>query len=134
MWKFIIATHGDLAKELVNTVQMITGLGKDFNYLSMKEDTSDEEIRNSLEKSITNLKEGDSILILTDIFGGSITNICTNYLTNGNVHIVSGVNLPMLLELVNMQKDIPIDEMIASLVNQSKESIIHINKLLRKEV
>jgi len=134
MWKFIIATHGNLGKELVNTVQLITGLGKEFNYLSMKEDTSDEEIKNSLKTLIADLKDEDSILILTDIFGGSITNICTNYITNKNVHIVTGVNLPMLLELVNLQKDTPINEMIKSLVTQSKESIIYINKLLQEEV
>lgn len=131
MHKTIIATHGELAKELVKTVHMITGLGDKFTYLCMKESTNASDIKEKLETLLLNQNaQTDHIFILTDVFGGSITNICTEYLSTSNIHIISGVNLPMLLEHVCLPDKLPPTDVIDKLISQAKQSVIYVNALI----
>lgn len=130
MNRFLIATHGNLAKEIVNTVYMIMGTEKKLDYIGMSPDTSVDEIKEKLDTFFQSGVEGDQFIILTDVFGGSITNICTEFIAKHDVHILTGVNLPMVLEVLNAPKTLSSSEVINLCISSAKESFVYVNKIL----
>ncbi|MCG1013233.1 PTS sugar transporter subunit IIA [Tepidanaerobacter sp. GT38] len=106
MNKIIISTHGNLARELVNTARLFASTDNVIA-VGLYPDTELMKYKSELEKLISDVKD-TNILILTDIFGGTpfnvITQICKNLKLKTKVEIISGVNLPMLLEVL-LRKD-----------------------------
>ncbi len=103
MKKFLIASHGDFAKEMVNSVQMIMGPAVNINFISMHPHTSIENIKEELNSLIMQGGEENEYIILTDVLGGSISNLCTEFVSN-KVNIITGFNLPMMLEMISLQE------------------------------
>lgn len=132
MTKFLIATHGELAKEFVRTAEMIVGNEEKLDYISMKADTRVSEIMDYLNQYFLNGEDGEQFIILTDVIGGSINNICMEFMDRKDVHIIAGVNLPMILELVNNVDAMSCTEVIAFCVEQAKQNIIYINNLVNQ--
>ncbi|SDN46056.1 PTS system, mannose-specific IIA component [Fictibacillus solisalsi] len=132
MNRLLIASHGNLAKEIVNAVHMIMGLERDIPFISMNPGTRDHEIREQLKEFLKSGSVGDHFFILTDVFGGSITNICTEFISDGNVHLIAGVNLPMVLEFVNAPDSLKGTEMVHYCLSKARESLIHVNEIYVK--
>jgi len=116
----LIVTHGRLAIELLNAAEMIVGEIHGIAAVSLgwhdDVDTATTMIRNALER----VRTPDGVLILTDMFGGTPTNIASTFLAQQNVEIVTGVNLPMLIKLAQNQGEQAKD--LASLARMVRES------------
>lgn len=130
MKKFLIASHGDFAKEMVNSVQMIMGPAVNINSISMHPHTSIENIKEELNSLIVQGGEENEYIILTDVLGGSISNLCTEFVSN-KVNIITGFNLPMMLEMISLQEKMDTNELIDYCINQGKKGIIHVNKVVQ---
>src|SRR5687767_9021073 len=95
----LIVTHGRLAIELLNAAEMIVGEIRGVAAVSIgwhdDVETASTMIRNALER----VKTPDGVLVLTDMFGGTPTNIASSHLEPGVVEVVTGVNLPMIIKL-----------------------------------
>ncbi|WP_066059956.1 PTS sugar transporter subunit IIA [Robertmurraya korlensis] len=131
MNRFLIASHGNLAKEIVNTVHMIMGTDKNLEYIGVNPETTIDEVKEKLNNFLESGEDGDQFCILTDVFGGSITNICTELITrHDDVHILTGVNLPMVLEVINAPPSLSCTEVIDLCITRGKESFIYVNKIL----
>ena len=95
-------THGRLAIELLNAAEMIVGEIHGMAAVSIgwhdDVDTASTMIRNALDR----VRTDDGVLILTDMFGGTPTNIASTFLGQEKVEVVTGVNLPMLIKLANL--------------------------------
>jgi PTS system mannose-specific IIA component len=98
----VVATHGQLATELVNAAETIVGDLPRFVAVSIgwHEDTQD--AREEIEQAIGRVRQDDGVLILTDMFGGTPSNLAMTFLTEGQVEVITGVNLPMLIKLANL--------------------------------
>lgn len=132
MKRFLIASHGDFAKEIIKSINMITGLTENMYSLSMNPNTSTQEIKDKLGEIISEGNKSDEFIILTDVLGGSISNVCTEFIGN-RVHVITGFNLPMLLEMVVSQYDMNTEELIYKCINQAREGIVHVNEMLKKQ-
>ena len=95
----LILTHGGLARELLSAAQTISGRLSGFEALSLDWNDGLEEAKAQISAAITRLDEGQGVLILTDMYGGTPCNVATVFHQPGKVEILTGVNLPMVLRL-----------------------------------
>ena len=114
----IIVTHGNLALELKSAMEHILGIQKNIEIISIKPDDDLEIKKSVLEESIKKVDEENGVIILTDMFGGTPSNLAISLLKIGKVEIISGVNLPMLIKLVGLRDSNDLQKV----ATESKES------------
>ncbi|HWM95289.1 MAG TPA: PTS fructose transporter subunit IIA [Thermoanaerobaculia bacterium] len=95
----LILTHGGMARELLAAAQVISGRLSNFEALSLDWNDGLEESKAQISAAITRLDQGQGVLILTDMYGGTPCNMATSFFAPGKVEILTGVNLPMVLRL-----------------------------------
>jgi mannose PTS system EIIA component len=120
----LVVAHGDLGVQLISTARMI-GLNSEERVHAMSIDPSDspEYVKEELQKSIRKVNGGGGVLVLTDLFGGTPTNVSLSFLEDGKVEVVTGVNLPMMIKAINARQDHDL-RTLADLVQEAgKESI-----------
>jgi PTS system mannose-specific IIA component len=97
----VIVTHGHLAGELLAAAEMIVGPISFITAVSIGWHDDVDAARDEVQRAITRVSQGAGVLLLTDMFGGTPTNIASMFLDDGNVEVVTGVNLPMVIKLFN---------------------------------
>ncbi|WP_177159703.1 PTS sugar transporter subunit IIA [Anaerobranca gottschalkii] len=103
----VIVAHGNLAQQFIKTSEMILGKQKNLLAVNVLPEDSLIELRVKVKEAIEKVKTANGVIIFTDIFGGSPTNASTYLLLDGNVRVITGVNLAMLLEtLANRNKSL----------------------------
>ena len=103
----MIITHGNLALELRSAMEHMIGDQNDIEIFSITPEDDIDIQKNSIEKKLKELNQGKGVIILTDVFGGTPSNLALNFLEPGVVEIMSGVNLPMLIKICQLRdKDI----------------------------
>jgi mannose/fructose-specific phosphotransferase system component IIA len=131
MKHFLIATHGELSKAFVETLELIAGESANVSYFGMTKLKSGDMAKLELKQILTTKKEDEHFIVLTDVFGGSVTNICTELLLELNdFDIITGLNLPMMLTMILTSEETSIPDTISEGIHAAKEGIIHINKIL----
>ena len=106
MFGVLVVTHGLLASELVKAAQTIVGGSMEYTVpVSIGWNQDMEQARKKIENAIKDLDSGDGVVILTDMFGGTPTNISLTFLEEKQVEVITGVNLPMLIKLATLQQE-----------------------------
>jgi len=95
----LILTHGGLARELLAAANVISGNSSSFEALSLDWSDPFEEARGKVSVALERLDQGQGVLILTDIYGGTPCNIAMTFFQAGKVEVLTGVNLPMVVKL-----------------------------------
>jgi PTS system mannose-specific IIA component len=103
----LILTHGGLARELLAAAQIISGRLFGFEALSLDWNDTFEEAKAKVRAAIDRLEDGEGVLILTDMYGGTPSNVAVTFLQPGRVEVLTGVNLPMVLRLACQQTEEP---------------------------
>lgn len=131
MKKIILATHGNLSFEFKNTLELIIGKSDNISCFGMTKDKSSETGKKELSKMIETDDESN-LIILTDLFGGSSSNICMELLLQGHkFKLITGLNLPMLLSLVTSDNDdISVDDLIDKIMNSATDGVVNVNKAI----
>ena len=114
----IIVTHRNLALELKSAMEHNLGIQKNIEIISIKPDDDLEIKKSALEESIKKVDEENGVIILTDMFGGTPSNLAISLLKIGKVEIISGVNLPMLIKLIGLRDSNDLQKV----ATESKES------------
>ena len=99
----IIVTHGNLALELKSAMEHILGVQKNIEIICISSDDDLDERKNDIEGSIKKIDNNNGIVMLTDMFGGTPSNLAITFLKTGKIEIISGVNLPMLVKLIGLR-------------------------------
>lgn len=121
----LIVTHGRLAIELLNAAEMIVGEIHHIAAVSLGWHDDVAVATGMIEKALDRVKTPDGVLILTDMFGGTPTNISSTFLDQGKVEVVTGVNLPMLIKLAQLEPGQTLAS-AAKLVREQGQSNIYI--------
>ena len=126
----VIVTHGQLASELLAAAEMIVGPVKHITSVSIGWHDDVNMAREEIERAIQRVEEGRGVLILTDMFGGTPTNIASMFLAEDEVEVVTGVNLPMVIKLASQQEQESLSEAARRVRNQGQEGIYLAGDLL----
>ena len=110
----VVVTHGQLATELVNATETIVGDLPRFAAVSIgwHEDTAD--AREEIAQAIARVDQGQGVIILTDLFGGTPSNLAISLMKSENIEVIAGVNLPMLIRLEGARKVMPVHAAVAA--------------------
>ena len=126
----VIVTHGQLATELLAAAEMIIGPIAHIAAISIGWHDDVDAARDEIERAITRVTEGRGTLILTDMFGGTPTNITSMFLAEGEVEVVTGVNLPMVIKLASQTEGDSLTDVARRVRDQGREGIYLAGDLL----
>lgn len=100
----VVVTHGQLAHELVNAAEMITGELVRFEAVALGWHDDPNAARDQIAAAIARVDGPSGVLVLTDMFGGTPSNLGITFLEDDRVEVITGVNLPMLVKLANLER------------------------------
>lgn len=129
----VVVTHGQLATELVNAAETIVGELPRFAAVSIGWHEDTEDARSEIEQAIARVDGGEGVLILTDMFGGTPSNLAMTFLVAGRVEVITGVNLPMLIKLVNVPQQSDLLSVARDMREHGRNAIWVASDLLRGE-
>lgn len=119
----IIITHGNLGKELLSTSEKIVGKLENVTSVSFDFKQELENSKKQIEEAIKQVDKGKGVILLTDLFGGTPSNIAISFLNQENTEVVSGVNLPMIIKIPSLKSVDNIQEAAELLKQCGHESI-----------
>jgi len=128
MRKFLLATHGSFAAGIKASLEMITGENENIFTIAAYTD-GNRSIESDLDKILSVCQPDDQLIVFTDIAGGSITSEILRLARRENVYLISGMNLPLLLDIILADPDTEINEVIENGISNAKEQIIYVSKL-----
>ena len=129
----LIVSHGGLAEALISSLQFLVGKQQKIRGVSIGPKDREKEIKDRIRQEIVKVNDGDGVVILTDVLGGTATNLSLSFLENEKVELVTGVNMPMLLTLSSYRTGRSLRE-IGKLVKKSgRRSIILAKQLLQSK-
>jgi len=129
MRKFLIATHGQLAKGIKSSLDIIVGPMENI-FLIEAYVTENRPIEDDVRAIMQKLTADDELIVFSDLMGGSVTNQILRTVSGEHVHIVSGFNLPLLIDVLLADGDTPVVEVIENAIVNAKDQIVYVNKLI----
>lgn len=129
----VVVTHGQLATELLNATETIVGDLPGFAAVSIGWHQDAGDARSEIEQAIARVESGAGVLILTDMFGGTPSNLAMSFLRPDKVEVLTGVNLPMLIKLVNLGEQADLLTAAREMREHGRHAIWVASDLLRGE-
>lgn len=126
----VIVTHGQLASELLAAAEMIIGPISHIAAVSIGWHDDVEAARDEVQRAITRVSKGAGVLLLTDMFGGTPTNIASMFLEEGSVEVLTGVNLPMVIKLATATAEDRLADIAPKIRDQGRQGIYLAGALL----
>jgi len=126
----LIVTHCDLGKEFLNAAEFIVGRIEAADSISITQTSESKELREAIEKKIADLDQGQGVLILTDMFGGTPSNISLSFLSEERVEVLTGVNLPMVIAIVQNRENLNLKQVAEKAKEAGNMGISLAGKLL----
>ena len=129
----VIVTHGDLGTELLRTAQEIVGKCAGVEVVSVHASEQIDKARKKIEVALHRVDDGGGVLILTDLFGGTPSNLVLSYLEAGRLEVVTGVNLPMLMKLPSLREERDLRALADNLAKYGQRNILVASEFLAKQ-
>lgn len=109
----VLVTHGRLAVEFRSALEHVVGPQKQIEAITIGPDDDIEGCRKQIIEAVKKVNTGDGVAILTDMFGGTPSNLAISVMNTPNVEVVAGINLPMLVKLAKVRGDTPLTQAVA---------------------
>jgi len=130
----VIVTHGNLARDLVEVTELIVGTCPGLIPVTIQPQEGIAEIAKKVESSIKSADKGKGVLILTDLFGGTPSNVSLSFLQQNKVEVLSGVNLPMMIKIVTHCENSDLKELAKLGKTAGKKNISLASEIMKKKV
>jgi PTS system mannose-specific IIA component len=131
----IIAAHLRLSDELLSAARIITGSRLDnFRTISINIDDNPDQVREKLLAAVREVNTPDGTVILVDMFGGTPSNLSLSLLSRGTIEIITGVNLPMIIEAADSSRRVSMAELISMLTASGQRGIRSAGTILETNV
>jgi mannose PTS system EIIA component len=131
MTGLVVVAHFNLGREMVAATELIMGKQEQFVAVDIFPDDQVEKIKEKVVAAIKNTNTGDGVIILTDMFGGTPSNISLSFLEEDKVEVVAGVNLPMLIKLVAYREGRMLDELADFITQYGQRNIYRATDVLK---
>jgi len=129
----VVITHGQLAIELLNATEMIVGDLPQFTAVSIGWHDDVNDAREEIEQAIERVRGADGVLLLTDMFGGTPSNLGMTFLQKDQIEVITGVNLPILIKLAGLQQSQDLLAVARQMRDDGRNAIWVASDLLRGE-
>jgi len=126
----VLVTHGRLAKEFAAALEHVVGPQTDIETVCIGPDDDMEQRRLEILKGVAKVDTGDGVVLLTDMFGGTPSNLAISIIDKANVEVIAGVNLPMLIKLASVRKVEPLAQAALSAQEAGRKYINIASQLL----
>ncbi len=108
----VVVSHGKLARELVRAAEHVVGEQPAFRSISIEAEDDIDDRRDQIRETVKACDSGKGVIILTDMFGGTPSNLALTNLVPGKVDVIGGVNLPMLIHLAQIRSELTLTEAV----------------------
>jgi PTS system mannose-specific IIA component len=129
----VLVTHYRLGEELLQALRLIVPDAPAWRAVSIEPSQSVDDMRGAIEAALKAAGGEDGVLVLTDMFGGTPSNISLSFLRDHPVEVVTGVNLPMLIKLATGVEDMPLDELATFIKEYGRRNISVASEILPEE-
>ena len=129
----VLVTHGRLADELIAALEHVVGPQPNVTTVCIGPDDDMEQRRAEILDSAAKADEGDGVVLLTDMFGGTPSNLAISVMDKANVEVIAGVNLPMLIKLASVRKTDLLIDAVESAQEAGRKYINIASQLLSQE-
>jgi len=129
----LIISHLQLGAEFLRALRLIVPEAPDFHAVAVEPGQGADEIRRHIEDALKSADKGNGVLVLTDMFGGTPSNLALSFLDERSVEVVTGVNLPMLIKLASLGEDKSLDELASLIKDYGRRNISVASEILPDE-
>ncbi len=119
----VVVSHGELARELVRAAEHVVGKQQAFRSISIEVEDDIDDRRDQIRDIVKACDTGKGVIILTDMFGGTPSNLALSNLASGKVDVIGGVNLPMLIHLVQVRNDVKLEDAVKATCDAGRRYI-----------
>ena len=131
MLGILIVTHKELAEALMNVYDLILGPRERISAVSLDPNAPPEVSRDQIRQALAQVNNGSGVIILTDMLGGTPSNLTLPFLQEGKVEVITGVNLPMLMKLSQLREEKDLVEVALTLKQYGQKGITVASEVLR---
>jgi PTS system mannose-specific IIA component len=129
----LITTHGNLGNELIKSAELIKGPLNNILHICVDQAKDVEDLKKEISNAIKKLDKGKGVLVLTDLFGGTPSNISLSFMKEGKVEVLTGVNLPMVLKLSEVKEDMTLRDFACLIKKYGEKNIMLASEILSKK-
>jgi mannose PTS system EIIA component len=126
----VLVTHGRLAEEFRSALEHVVGQQTHVATISMHPDDDVESRRGDIIKAVGTVDSGRGVVILTDMFGGTPSNLAISVMETGKVEVIAGMNLPMLVKLASVRGEVPLEQAVEQAQEAGRKYINVASRLL----
>jgi mannose PTS system EIIA component len=126
----VLVTHGQLAREFKLAVEHVVGRQEAFETICIGPDDDMEQRRLDILQAVRDADRGKGVIILTDMFGGTPSNLAISVMDEGNIDVLAGVNLPMLIKLASVRGEKPMADALVAAQDAGRKYIAVASRIL----
>jgi PTS system mannose-specific IIA component len=127
----VVVSHGNIGKEMVRVARSIVTDVPPMVGVALEHDEDVRQMRQKIEQAIQEVDRQGGILLLSDMFGGTPSNLCLSFLQEGKIEVITGVNLPMLIKLANFREKQPLSEIASFIKEYGQKNIALAGQVLK---
>jgi PTS system mannose-specific IIA component len=129
----VVVSHYRLGEEMLQALRLIIPDGPRFHAVGIEPKQTAEEMRSAIATALDLADRGEGVLVLTDMFGGTPSNIALSFLGERRIEVVTGLNLPMLIKLATLRDEKPLAELAAFIKQYGQRNISLASEILPEE-
>ncbi|MFH1830953.1 MAG: PTS sugar transporter subunit IIA [Pseudomonadota bacterium] len=126
----VVVSHSNISNEMISATSRIVPEATHMSAVAVESNDPPESIRQHISEAVQNVDQGNGVLILTDMFGGTPSNICMTFLQPEKIEVVSGFNMPMLIKLANLESDADFMETVHFIQKYGQRNIVIASEVL----
>jgi len=119
----VLVTHGRLAEEFVAATEHVVGPQDQVRAISIGPDDDMEQRRDDILKAVAEVETGSGVILLTDMFGGTPSNLAISVMEKASVEVIAGINLPMLIKLASVRSDDDMEKAVTAAQESGRKYI-----------
>jgi len=127
----VLVTHGRLAEEFIAATEHVVGPQEALRAVCIGPDDDMDLRSGEIKEAVQSVNQGDGVVILTDMFGGTPSNLALGLMEKGKVEVLAGINLPMLIKLASIRKESPLAEAVAEAAESGRKYINVASQVLK---
>jgi PTS system mannose-specific IIA component len=119
----IVVTHGRLAEEFISAAEHVVGQQSKLKAICIGPDDDMEVRRKNIKEAIAEVNDGSGVIIMTDMFGGTPSNLAISLMEKGKIEVLAGINLPMVIKLASIREKLSLAEAVAEAESAGRKYI-----------